>query len=112
MDWDNFLDKELRISPRALLPPEVGFVCGADAAQFPGFQLLFASLVRTHRNVQVFLHDLGLTPGQRSWLTTQPAIQIGQRVHWPIPRTTWFWQKWIRPWLIRLSPFRYTIWLD
>ena len=94
---------------RIALPDGCGVVAGADHGQFPGLQLLLASLLLTH-DVPVTVVDYGMTDDERAWLARQPVDVV------PFPDGLFphvdYWQAWVKPYAIGLAPYRRTLWLD
>jgi hypothetical protein len=111
VNWDAFLSDQLTRTPKANLPPGCGFVCAADACQFIGFQVLYASVVKGHRNLGFVLYDLGLTDAQRAWCRRVPLVEL-RSFRNPLPDDRPGWQKWCRPWLLLESPFELSVWAD
>lgn len=104
---------ELAVTPRHVLPARFGVVTATDRNTFKGVQLLFRSLVGSHR-VRCLLFDLGMTPRQLAWAQRQPGLYL-MRVdlnRLPVPTQHVMWQTWNKPFYILQSPFRYTLWLD
>jgi hypothetical protein len=104
----------LTVVPKATLPNDCGVGVLADCTAFPGVQLLYTSLVKTHHNVRLFLADLGLSPSQLAWCREQPRLSVRTvRDEELIVKRCWVgWQCWNRPVCLKMSPFKYTLWLD
>lgn len=111
MNWDAFITDQLTRTPKANLPDGCGFVAATDAAHFIGFQLLYASIVKGHRNVRVALFDLGLKSEHLAWCRRQPLLDVLPFTS-PLPPGTDSWVKWCRPWFLLQAPYRRIVWMD
>jgi hypothetical protein len=98
---------------RPCLDPNCGFLSATDSRLFPGFQILYSSIILKHQT-SVCVVDLGMEDDQRDWCRQQKNLLIVK------PKTEIFklhnqiydWQKFNKPYYFLFSPFKKTLWLD
>jgi hypothetical protein len=84
-----------------------GIITAADAAYFPGAQILSASCLG---KAPLAIFDAGMTEKQRAWCERRARVlDLPELI---MPRSEKMWQTWNKPRLIRASPYRTTLWLD
>jgi hypothetical protein len=96
-------------------PTDCGVVTTGAGMYFPGVQLLYESVVRTHADLRVAYFEVPghpLSREQAQWAARQPRLDVLQlRPDWMVAPDYWrpWWQK---PAIVRASPFRRTLWMD
>ncbi|MDB5350535.1 MAG: hypothetical protein JWN86_1782 [Planctomycetota bacterium] len=102
-----------RFGRRVRYTPKCGVICAGEASVFIGIKLMLTSLLLSH-DVPCTVFDLGFTLDQRQWLYDQglnlviPDLPEGHRFELAENR----WTLWVKPLLMRLSPYETTVWLD
>lgn len=94
--------------PRFSLDKNTGVVIAADSNVFLGVQVLITSL---KRKCSILCYDLGLTELEKQWCSSQ-GITLKEVPPTPIAKNIECWQTYYKPWLLKDSPFDYTLWLD
>jgi hypothetical protein len=95
------------LSPHSKLDDGCGVICASDSrySSFVGLQFIATLLFK---KVPLTVFDIGLTKEQIEWLKTKDV----NVVYFPINSILPFWQSWNKPFYLRSSPYRYTLWLD
>lgn len=109
------LAESFETSERPTTPEDCGVVTTGAGRHFPGVQLLYETVVRTHANLRVAHVEVPgepLSREQARWAARQPRLDLCRmRPEEQDAPDHWFaW--WHKPALIRSSPFRRTLWLD
>lgn len=82
-----------------------GVLTATDSDFFPGLQLLVLS---TRGRVPVAVADLGMTHPQRAWCEKYAVKVLPNKERLPVAD----WRYYIKPILIKNSPFNETLWVD
>ncbi len=116
---------ESKVNPEGwglVSPYEQGIVTATDENFFPGLKMLVES-IRDSNDIPFRCIDLGMSDHQKRWcydcgvnlidgvriVDQMATVFEGVSKYRPIRR---FASLWAKPWLISLSPFRDTIWID
>jgi len=87
---------------------DIGVVTATDAFTFQGLKTLFYSL---KNKINFICYDLGLTVEQLSWCNTH-GVAISSIKIPSVLKSIDRWQTYMKPWVIKDSPFKYTVWVD
>lgn len=97
------------------VPNGCGVVTSGQRLHFPGVQLLYTSLVRTHANLPLVLWEVPgdlLTDEQRGWCDRQPMLTVKalpeEALVAPADHQAW----WNKPAMLKHAPFERSLWLD
>lgn len=103
-----FLDERLPdISPVwATRDPSEGVITSADTKIFLGLQMLIMSI---RGRIPLVVFDLGLTEAERAWCRSKGVDVRSIENHLDVGGD---WRYYIKPFAIRLSPFKRTLWTD
>ena len=103
---DKYLSN-LRTPSFSINDPAIGVITGTDEFTFDGLQVLYASL---KGKVQFLCYDLGMKQDQLEWCKQQNLCTKSSPVQ--LDQTIKHWQTLSKPWLVKDSPFEYTVWID
>lgn len=93
---------------------DCGVVTAADSPFFPGVQLLYSSIVKTHSTLRLACFDIGLNEKQLAWASQQPRLDIISLTDEEllVGKDKQYWENLNRPFFLSHSPFVRTLWLD
>jgi hypothetical protein len=103
------LDKIFEGHVKCHLPDECGVLTASNRNHFPGLQLLLYSLKKGYE-VPVHVVDLGMTKVQLEWVVAWGASVSSKYV--PPFAPIHYWEAWAKPFYVKSSPFKKTLWID